>query len=338
MTNTRFNSITRRTFSGLASALLVLGLAGCVPGGGSGSEGGNASPSAEATRTITHDLGETTISGTPKRIVSTSVVLTGTLLALDAPVVGSGASKPGAEGFDDSGFFTHWSQVAKERGVKALYTNSELNIEAVTAEKPDLIIIASTGGDSTKDQYESLSKIAPTVAINYNSESWQKVTKQVADVTGTQAKADELIKGFNSKVTELKAGMTGVPTDKIQAIVYTPTKGLSFAKPGGPHDEIFSAFGFQLADPPESSGAEGVNRGDFVFASVEQSIQALTSDTLLLVSADDKTVEKLKADSNYNTTKAVSSGKLVPLGVSSFKLDYYSALAMAETLAAAYTQ
>ena len=75
-----------------------------------------------------------------------------------------------------------------------------------------------------------------------------------------------------------------------------------------------------------------------MFASVEQSIQALTSDTLLLVSADDKTVEKLKADSNYNTTKAVSSGKLVPLGVSSFKLDYYSALAMAETLAAAYTQ
>ena len=81
----------------------------------------------------------------PKRIVSTSVVLTGTLLALDAPVVGSGASKPGAEGFDDSGFFTHWSQVAKERGVNGLYTNSELNIEAVTAEKPDLIIIASTG-------------------------------------------------------------------------------------------------------------------------------------------------------------------------------------------------
>lgn len=337
MTNTRFNSITRRTFSGLASALLVLGLAGCAPGGGSGSEGGNASPSAEATRTITHDLGETTISGTPKRIVSTSVVLTGTLLALDAPVVGSGASKPGAEGFDDSGFFTHWSQVAKERGVKALYTNSELNIEAVTAEKPDLIIIASTGGDSTKDQYESLSKIAPTVAINYNSESWQTVTRKVADVTGTQARAEELTKTFNSRVTELKAGMSGVPTDPVQAIVYTPSNGLSFAKPGGPHDEIFSALGFKLAEAPASSGEEGANRKDFVFATVEQSVQALTSETLLLVSGDDKTVEQLKADSNYNTTQTVSSGKLVPLGISSFKLDYYSALAMAETLAAAYS-
>ena len=252
-------------------------------------------------------------------------------------MVGSGASKPGAEGFDDVGFFSHWSATAKERGVKALYANSKLDIEAVTAEKPDLIIIASTGGDSTKDDYDSLSRIAPTVAINYNSESWQTVTRKVADVTGTQARAEELTNTFNSRVTELKAGMSGVPTDPVQAIVYTPSNGLSFAKPGGPHDEIFSALGFKLAEAPASSGEEGANRKDFVFATVEQSVQALTSETLLLVSGDDKTVEQLKADSNYNTTQTVSSGKLVPLGISSFKLDYYSALAMAETLAAAYS-
>ncbi len=318
MTNPLLNPISRRTFSGLVPVLLTLGLTGCGSGGTSG--GGDASSPASA-RTVTHDLGETVINGTPKRIVSTSVVLTGTLLALDAPVVGSGASKPGAEGFDDIGFFSHWSATAKERGVKALYANSKLDIEAVTAEKPDLIIIASTGGDSTKDDYDSLARIAPTVAINYNSESWQTVTRKVAEATGTQT----------------KAGMSGVPTDPVQAIVYTPSKGLSFAKPGGPHDEIFSALGFKLAEAPASSGEEGANRKDFVFATVEQSVQALTSETLLLVSGDDKTVEQLKADSNYNTTQTVSNGKLVPLGISSFKLDYYSALAMAETLAAAYS-
>ena len=159
----------------------------------------------------------------------------------------------------------------------------------------------------------------------------------MAEATGTQTKADELFKSFDSKISELKAGMTDVPTDQVQAIVYTPSKGLSFAKPGGPHDEIFSALGFKLAEAPASSGEEGANRKDFVFATVEQSVQALTSETLLLVSGDDKTVEQLKADSNYNTTQTVSNGKLVPLGISSFKLDYYSALAMAETLAAAYS-
>lgn len=333
MINPRNIPITRRAFSGLAPALLALGLTGCGSGGASGDASASSPGSA---RTITHDLGEAVINGTPKRIVSTSVVLTGTLLALDAPVIGSGASKPDSEGFDDIGFFSHWSAIAKERGVKALYANSELDIEAVTAEKPDLIIIASSGGDSTAKEYDSLSRIAPTVAINYNSESWQDVTRQVADVTGTQARAEELTNTFNSRITELKAGMSGVPTDAVQAIVYTPTKGLSFAKPDGPHDEIFSALGFKLAEAPASSGEEGANRKDFVFATVEQSVQALTSDTLLLVSGDDKTVEQMKADSNYNTTRPVSSGKLVPLGISSFKLDYYSALAMAETLAAAY--
>lgn len=85
MTNPLFNPIPRRTFSGLVPALLALGLTGCGSGGTSG--GGDASSPASA-RTITHDLGETVINGTPKRIVSTSVVLTGTLLALGAPVIG----------------------------------------------------------------------------------------------------------------------------------------------------------------------------------------------------------------------------------------------------------
>ena len=221
MTNPLFNPISRRTFSGLVPVLLTLGLTGCGSGGTSG--GGDASSPASA-RTVTHDLGETVINGTPKRIVSTSVVLTGTLLALDAPVVGSGASKPGAEGFDDVGFFSHWSATAKERGVKALYANSKLDIEAVTAEKPDLIIIASTGGDSTKDDYDSLSRIAPTVAINYNSESWQTVTRKVAEATGTQTKADELFKSFDSKISELKAGMTDVPTSSTPRPTACPSR------------------------------------------------------------------------------------------------------------------
>lgn len=60
-----------------------------------------ASPSADTgtwPRTITHPLGTTTIEAQPTKIVSTSVVLTGTLLALDAPVIGSGASAPNTTG------------------------------------------------------------------------------------------------------------------------------------------------------------------------------------------------------------------------------------------------
>ncbi len=326
-------TLSRRLLLAAPAPLLLSSLVGC-----GGASAGSTTPSVvAATRTVTHDLGQATIVGVPQRIVSTSVVLTGTLLALDAPVVGSGASMPNAQGFDDQGFFTHWSDVARKRGVTALYKQSQLDIEAVVAARPDLIVISSTGGDSTRDAYEALAKIAPTVAINYNSTSWKDVTREVAAVTGTQARADSLVGEFDTLVTTLKKDMKGVPTEKVQAIVYNPSGGLSFAKPGGPHDEIFAALGFTLAEAPESSGAEGGNRKDFVFATEEQSRKALTSKTLLLVSGDEQTVAQLKADPSYNTSVTVSEGRLVPLGVPSFKLDYYSAVDMVQHLARAYS-
>ncbi len=42
----------------------------------------------------------------PLRIVSTSVTLTGSLLAIDAPVIASGATTPKNRFADDQGFFT----------------------------------------------------------------------------------------------------------------------------------------------------------------------------------------------------------------------------------------
>ena len=46
----------------------------------------------------------------PQRIVSTSVTITGTLLAIDAPVVASGATSPNPLVADKQGFFTQWSR------------------------------------------------------------------------------------------------------------------------------------------------------------------------------------------------------------------------------------
>ena len=81
------------------------------------------------------------------------MVLTGSLLALDAPVVGSGATRPNATGadtgIDKDGFFAHWGDLARERGVEVLYRNSELDLEAVIAAEPDLIVI-SAGFDAHK--------------------------------------------------------------------------------------------------------------------------------------------------------------------------------------------
>ncbi|MFT4216768.1 MAG: Fe2+-enterobactin ABC transporter substrate-binding protein [Micropruina sp.] len=325
--------------SGVITVLLaiVAGLVGC-----SSAPATSSSPSAEPSqagawpRTITHPLGTTTITAKPTKIVSTSVVLTGTLLALDAPVVGSGASVPntgGADtGLDSDGFFAHWGDIARERGVKPLYKNSELDLEAVIAAAPDLIVISATGGDSTAEQYAELAKVAPTVAVDYNSLSWQETTKAVAEATGTDAST--LLTEFDTKMATLKAS-TKPPAEAVQMIVFNESNGSAFALANGPHDQIISALGFTLAPLPSGVQADP-KRKDFAFASEEQSVAGLTADTVLLVDGDEATVAAIKKHPAYSKVKAATSGTLVPLGHASFKLDYYSAIDMAERLARAF--
>ncbi|MBF4810375.1 Fe2+-enterobactin ABC transporter substrate-binding protein, partial [Cronobacter muytjensii] len=68
--------------STLAASLLVLGIS-------------SVSQAADWPRQITDSRGVQTLEKAPQRIVSTSVTLTGSLLAIDAPVVASGATSPG---------------------------------------------------------------------------------------------------------------------------------------------------------------------------------------------------------------------------------------------------
>ena len=119
---------------------------------------------AEWPRQIQDSRGTHTLEQPPQRIVSTSVTLTGSLLAIDAPVVASGATSPGNRVADSQGFLKQWGDVAKQRQVQRLYIG-EANAEAVAAQMPDLILISATGGDSAIMLYDQLSAIAPTLHL-----------------------------------------------------------------------------------------------------------------------------------------------------------------------------
>ena len=129
---------------------------------------------ADWPRQITDSRGTHTLESQPQRIVSTSVTLTGSLLAIDAPVIASGATTPNNRVADDQGFLRQWSKVAKERKLQRLYIG-EPSAEAVAAQMPDLILISATGGDSALALYDQLSTIAPTLIINYDDKSWQSL-------------------------------------------------------------------------------------------------------------------------------------------------------------------
>ena len=109
------NHVSRRSLLGLggvgvagALALSACGSRTASPEASSGAADSDGAGSGTWPRTVTDAQGEVTIEAQPAKVVSTSPSVTGTLLAIDAPVVSSAAASPSPL-TDDKGFFTQWA-------------------------------------------------------------------------------------------------------------------------------------------------------------------------------------------------------------------------------------
>lgn len=328
----------KRLAVALLSSALALALWACSSTNSSApSTSGSNSAEDAKTVTVVDDSGaEVEIPANPHRIVSTSVALTGTLLAIDAPVVASGGSAPNMTGLDEHGWFEQWADIAEERNVESVFMNQELSLEAIQAQNPDVIIVSATGGDSHMDHYDQLKEIAPVLVIDYNSSDWRDVTKRVAELLNAKEKATEVLNDFSGKLKEAKDHIK-VPADPVDVAVYADHGGgsLSVGLPTAPQSLILADLGFTVAD-------EGVTpekgRTDFSFTTVEQALQALKQKTLLLVGTSKEEKDKLLANKTFESLPAVQSGQVYELGSPSFKLDYYAALDLVKHVREAFAQ
>lgn len=178
------------------------------------------------------------------------MTLTGSLLAIDAPVVASGATTPNNRFADDQGFMRQWSDVAKARHVARLYIG-EPNAETVAAQMPDLILISATGGDSALALYDQLSAIAPTLVINYDDKSWQSLLTQLGEITGQEKQAAARIAEFEAQLTTVKQRIA-LPPQPVSALVYTPAAhSANLWTPESAQGKLLTQLGFTLATLPQ---------------------------------------------------------------------------------------
>lgn len=328
---------TRRLGVVAATALVALTAAACSSDSGTTAESTDSTSAATASdtawpRTVEHELGSTEIEAEPLRIVSTSVTLTGILLSMDAPVVASAATTPAATN-QDTGFFDWWADVAVDRDVEVLYQNLEFDEEAVIAADPDLIVISTTGADSTADQYDALSDIAPTIGINYSTSDWQDVATELGAAIGMEEQAQATIDDFDAHIAEVADSIT-VPEGTVNAVVFNGSAGdTAFAKPDGSHGTLLTALGFDVVGADDSLDTSEQARADFAFVSLENTVQALTAETVLIISGGDDTAAELKAEPVLANAPAVHSGQVYALGENSFRIDYYSGTEIADTVA-----
>jgi len=257
--------------------------------------GFSSTQAADWPRQVTDSRGTHTLDHKPMRIVSTSVTLTGSLLAIDAPVVASGATTPNNRVADDQGFLRQWGAVAKERNVARLYIG-EPSAEAVAAQMPDLILISATGGDSALALYDQLSAIAPTLVINYDDKSWQTLLTQ--------------------------------PPQPVSALVYNAAAhNANLWTKDSAQGQLLEQLGFTLATLPaglQTSQSQG-KRHDIVQLGGENLAAGLNGEALFLFAGNEKDADAIYANPLLAHLNAVKNKRVYALGTETFRLDYYSA-------------
>ena len=294
----------------------------------------SSAQAADWPRQITDSHGVHTLEHKPTRIVSTSVTLTGSLLAIDAPVVASGATTPNNRVADDQGFLRQWGDVAKARKLARLYIG-EPSAEAVAAQMPDLILISATGGDSALALYDQLSTIAPTLIINYDDKSWQALLTQLGEITGHEKQAAERIAEFDKKLAALKEKMK-LPPQPVTALVYTAAAhSANIWTKESAQGQLLEQLGFTLADLPgglHASQSQG-KRHDIVQLGGENLAAGLNGQSLFLFAGDQKDADAINANPLLAHLPAVEGKRVYPLGTETFRLDYYSAVLVLQRLA-----
>lgn len=307
----------------LLAGLFVLGL--------------TSATAADWPRQVTDSRGVHTLESMPTRIVSTSVTLTGSLLAIDAPVVASGATTPNNRVADAQGFMRQWGDIAKKRQVSRLYIG-EPSAEAVAAQMPDLILISATGGDSAMALYDQLSTIAPTLVINYDDKSWQELLTQLGTLTGHEKQAAARIAEFDQQLTLVKQQMK-LPPQPVNALVYTAAAhSANLWTAESAQGKFLQQLGFQLAELPaglNTSKSQG-KRHDIIQLGGENLAAGLNGQGLLLFAGDQKDVDAIYANPLLAHLPAVQNKRVWALGTETFRLDYYSAMLVLERVNALF--
>ncbi|MCM3439992.1 MULTISPECIES: ABC transporter substrate-binding protein [Bacillaceae] len=220
----------------LSLTLLILAACGNNNEGTTDSKGAKdaSDTPAEETYTVEHAMGTTEITGTPEKIVILTNEGTEALLAMGVTPVGAVQSWLGEPWYD------HISDQMAD--VKVVGTESEVNVEAIAALKPDLII-----GNKMRQEkvYEQLKAIAPTVFSETLRGDWQENFHLYAKALNREEEGKKVISDFESRITSLKDSLGDKVNQEVSVVrfmagmtrvYYTDTfSGVIFDKLGLKH-------------------------------------------------------------------------------------------------------
>ncbi|WP_282033577.1 iron-siderophore ABC transporter substrate-binding protein [Metabacillus indicus] len=314
---------TRRRFLTLAVSLiavLMIALAGCS-GGQSGSSEKASDKKADSKEsntqypiTIKHAFGETVIEEKPERVATISWANHDVALALGVVPVGFSAANYGIQ--DDSGMLPWTKEKVKELGEDNpnIYQDTDgLDFEAISDSQPDVILAAYSG--ITKEEYDTLSEIAPVVA--YKSApwvaSWREQVTYNAMGMGMEEEGKELI-ADTEKLIQEKAGEHPELKGKKAAFVSISADDLSkfyIYTPADPRGEFLSELGMEY---PESITSQLKDEDGFYVELSAENADMLNDAEILVSYGNENTLKALQEDPILGKIPAVQNGSVVIIG------------------------
>lgn len=300
----------RLLLGGSLSAALVGALAACnssaAPAGESQS---SESAAAVFPVTVTHKYGDTVVPAAPQRVVVVGFTEQDILLALGVTPVAT------TEWYGDQPYAV-WPWATPKLGEEkpeVIQAPDKLPLEKIAALTPDLII--GTNAGLTKDVYESLSKIAPTIANSgkYDSdwfEPWPVQTAMVGKAIGKEAEAQRLVDDLKQRFADEAAAhpqFAGVPAIFLQAPYY---EGNVIAYQDGLSTDFLTDLGFVI--PEELSAYE--RDGEQAFIPVEKMDVLNAGDVLIWATEDDKAKAELAKNKLFGQLEAVKAGRSIYTG------------------------
>ncbi|HGR7030134.1 TPA: iron-siderophore ABC transporter substrate-binding protein, partial [Streptococcus pneumoniae] len=151
---------------------------------------------------LDHAFGQTILDKKPERVATIAWGNHDVALALGIVPVGLSKANYGVSA--DKGVLPWTEEKIKELNGKAnLFDDLDgLNFEAISNSKPDVILAGYSG--ITKEDYDTLSKIAPVAA--YKSKPWQTLWRDMIRIDskalGMEKEGDELIKNTEARISK----------------------------------------------------------------------------------------------------------------------------------------
>lgn len=290
----------------------------------------NAAPAFPVT--VTHKYGSTEIPQEPRRVVAAGFRDQEYMLALGVIPVGI------RDWYGPEHPYDKWPWVGPALGgkpVPEIHSGfDELNLEKIAALRPDLI--TTVYSDVTKDVYDQLSKIAPTVAQGAGAEdftmSWQDETTLIGKALGRVRQADELITKTEKSFTDAAAAHPEFTGKKVGVLQFGDPGKFYVLNPTDPKSRFFTDLGFTIPDSlAQLVGSESNKEVSFERLDVLADLDVVV--WLSGADPDSKALEDgVKKDQLYQSLTSVKEGRDVFLSKGSDALAWGSPLSLPSAL------